>query len=129
MIQTTNEARPYQVRFTNKRHSALADTTEHNGGTESGFRPHELLEAALATCMNMAARMYAASHAIPLNQVVVNVTLDRSGSDEVVFRYNVELNGRLTAGQRRGIMSAVRACPVRRTLLRGVKFTDQRHLD
>ena len=88
------------------------------------FRPHELLEAALATCMNMAATMYAEKHVIPLVQVVTKVTLDRSGSEQVVFSYSVELSGELTVQQKEAIMSAMRVCPVRKTLSRGVRFLD-----
>jgi putative redox protein len=124
MISTISEAPPYRVQFTDGRHSAWADTTQDNGGGESGFRPHELLEAALAACMNMAATMYAAKHAIPLTQVVTKVTLDRSGSEQVVFRYSVELSGDLALEQRQAILSAMRVCPVRKTLMRGVRFSD-----
>ena len=102
----------------------MADTTPDKGGGASGFRPHELLEAALATCMNMTATMCAAKHAIPLTQVLTKVTLDRSGSEQVFFRYSVELIGDLTVQQREAIMSAIRVCPVRKTLSRGVRFSD-----
>jgi len=108
---TINEAPPYRVQFTDGRHSALADTTPDKGGGESGFRPHELLETALATCMNMTATMYAAKHTIPLTQVLTKVSLDRSGSEQVVFRYSVELGGDLTVQQREAIMSASRWRP------------------
>jgi putative redox protein len=124
MISTINEAPPYRVQFSNGKHSALADTTQDKGGGGSGFRPHELLEAALATCMNMTATMYAAKHTIPLTQVVTKVTLDRSGSGQVFFSYSVELSGELTVQQREAIMSAMRVCPVRKTLSRGVRFSD-----
>jgi putative redox protein len=43
---------------------AIVDTTSGKGGYGDGFHPHELLEAALATCMNMTIRMYAQKHAI-----------------------------------------------------------------
>jgi putative redox protein len=124
MISTINQAQPFRVQFSDGRHSALADTTPDKGGGEAGFRPHGLLEAALATCMNMTATMYAAKHAIPLTQVVTKVTLDRSGSEQVVFNYSVELTGALTDQQREAIRSAIRVCPVRKTLSRGVRFLD-----
>ena len=124
MIQTNSQPTPFQVQFTNERHSALADTTQDKGGGDSGFRPHELLEAALATCMNMMATMYATKHGIPLAQVVTKVTLDRSGSEQVVFKYVLELKGDLTNEQRKAINSAVLVCPVRKTLSRGFKFMD-----
>jgi putative redox protein len=124
MISTVSKAQPFRVQFSDGQHLALADTTKDKGGGEAGFRPHELLEAALATCMNMAATMYAAKHAIPLTQAVTKVTLDRSGSEQVVFRYSVDLSGELTAQQKEAIMSAIRVCPVRKTLSRGVRFLD-----
>ena len=74
--------------------------------------------------MNMAATMYAANHAIPLTQVITKVTLDRSGSGQVVFGCSVELSGELTVEQRQAIMSAMRVCPVRKTLMRGMRFSD-----
>jgi uncharacterized OsmC-like protein len=74
--------------------------------------------------MNMTATLYAAKHAIPLTQVVTTVVLERSGSEPGVFSYSVELSGTLTSGQRAAIMSAVRSCPVRQTLSKGVKFVD-----
>ena len=42
--------------------AASSDNTPDKGGKGAGFRPHELLEAALACCMNMSVRMYAESH-------------------------------------------------------------------
>ncbi len=124
MISTVSEAQPFRVQFSDGQHRALADTSIDKGGGGAGFRPHELLEAALATCMNMAATMYAEKHVIPLVQVVTKVTLDRSGSEQVVFSYSVELSGELTVQQKEAIMSAMRVCPVRKTLSRGVRFLD-----
>jgi putative redox protein len=124
MIKATSKTKPYQVQFTNGKHSALADTIKDKGGGEAGFRPHELLEAALAACMNMTATMYASKHAIPLRQVVTKVSLHRSGDEQVVFKCVVELKGRLTAEQKEATLASARACPVRKTLLRGAKFAD-----
>ncbi len=124
MIQTNSRPIPFQVQFTNGQHSALADTSQDKGGGNSGFRPHELLEASLATCMNMMATMYASKHDIPLTQVVTKVSLDRSGTEEAVFNYSLELHGELTIEQKKAITNAVHACPVRKTLSRGFKFVD-----
>jgi len=124
MIKAISKATPYQVEFSNGQHSALADTTNDKGGGQAGFRPHELLEAALAACMNMTARMYAAKHNIPLEKVVTKISLDRSAEDSVVYNTIVELTGDLTNEQRQAILASARACPVRKTLLKSVKFQD-----
>ena len=124
MIRTNSQATPFQVEFTNEQHSAMSDTTQDKGGGSCGFRPHELLEASLAACMNMTATMYATKNNIPLTHVATKVTLDRSGLEHVVFNYTLELKGNLTDAQRKAIHSAVRICPVRKTLSRGFKFAD-----
>lgn len=48
---------PWRVRFTNGVHTATADTHKNGVGGGAGLRPHELLEAALASCMTITARM------------------------------------------------------------------------
>jgi len=50
MIQASSQPERYRTAFTNGGQTALADTTADKGGGGAGFRPHELLEAALASC-------------------------------------------------------------------------------
>jgi putative redox protein len=122
MICAKSELTRYRTRFTDGEHEGIADTTADKGGEHSGFRPHDLLEAALATCVNMTVRMYADNHGIPVRGVTTNVSLDRTHPDEVVFRYEVELDGELTDEQRNKLFQAASACPVRKTLSKKIRF-------
>jgi putative redox protein len=122
MICAKSELTPYQTRFSDGEHQGISDTTADKGGQHSGFRPHDLLEAALATCVNMTVRMYADNHAIPLRSVTTKVSIDRGIPDEAVFRYEVDLDGELTAGQKDKLWHAANACPVRRTLSKEIRF-------
>lgn len=122
MIRAKSESTRYQTRFSDGEHEAISDTTADKGGAHSGFRPHDLLEAALATCVNMTVRMYADNHGIPLRGVTTSVSLDRTRPDEVVFRYEVEMDGELTAEQKASLLRAASACPVRRTLSKRIGF-------
>jgi putative redox protein len=70
----------------------------------------------------MTVRMYADRHGIPLGSVTVKATLDRSHPEEVVFRYEVEVDGELSPAQRDRLMHAARACPVSRTLSKPIRF-------
>lgn len=101
MITCKDEPLRYQTTFSNGKHSAFADTTENKGGHSSGFRPHELLEASLASCMNMHLRMYADTHKISLKSVCTTVALDRSIQNEVIFKYSIDIQGSLSAEQRK----------------------------
>lgn len=122
MIEAESESAPFAVRFSNGTESGRADATLDKGGAGEGFRPHELLEAALASCINMSLRMYARRHSLPLVRVVTQVSLDRSGEHEAVFRYALELEGALSDAQRRQLEQVAEACPVRATLARGIAF-------
>lgn len=122
MAVTDNLAEPYATRFSNGTWEAVADTTADKGGRGAGFRPHDLLEAALATCVNMTVRMYAAHHGIPVERVTTRVELDRSQPDTARFRYSFAAAGALTDAQREQLQRAAAACPVRRTLSRRIVF-------
>ena len=92
------------------------------GTGAAGFRPHELLEAALACCLSMSVRMAAEKHAIPPEAVTARVRLDR-GAEGAVFHAEIELRGdSLTPEQRERLVQAGKACPVSRTLSGSVRF-------
>lgn len=124
MIVCRSQDTPFQVAFSNGTFTAMCDATPDKGGAGEGFRPHELLEAALGSCTAMIVRMYAANHAIPLEKVEVSVTLDREREATTAFVCRIALSGDLTDEQRQRLMRAARACPVRRTLSRTLVFEE-----
>ena len=124
MITCRNEKLKYQTSFSNGKHTAYADTTEDKGGASSGFRPHELLEAALASCLNMHLRMYADTHNISLDEVQTTVTLDRSLPNEVIFEYSIDLVGSLTKEQRQRLLQIAKTCPVHKTLSKVISIQE-----
>lgn len=56
MIRTKSESTAYRCEFTNGNEVSYSDTTAIKDGSQAGFRPHELLEAALANCLDLAPR-------------------------------------------------------------------------
>jgi putative redox protein len=121
MIRCKSGEAQYQSLFSNGKFDGFSDATEDKGGRGSGFRPHELLEAALASCMNIHLRMYADHHGIPLSEVMTQVSLHRSAG-EVVFEYAIELDGSLPDDQRNKLMQIAETCPVRLTLSNDISF-------
>jgi len=124
MIRCQSQDAPYQVQFSNGNFSAVCDAGVAKGGAGQGFRPHELLEAALGSCVTMLLGMYAQTHDIPLTGVAVTVALDRSEADSAAFTCAIGLSGDLTDAQRHRLMRAARACPVRKTLSSRMTFTE-----
>lgn len=105
---------------TNGSHEARADTTPEKGGAGAGFRPHELLEAALASCLNMSVRMAAVDADVGLADVTTIVDVRRE-ADETVFEYAIELDG-VTDREAEIVRSAVATCPVHETLTKDLGF-------
>jgi putative redox protein len=123
MIRATTEEERYLTKFTNGTGSGYADASAAQGGTGTSFRPHELLEAALATSVNVTLRMYAEKNGVPLDDVVTEVKLDSSSPDESILRYDIELLGRnLTEEQRSELLEVARGCSIRRTLSKPIRF-------
>jgi putative redox protein len=122
MIKAESTAAPLLTQFTNGTYTAQSDTTADKGGSGQGFRPHELLEAALASCMNMTVRMAAKKYNIPLSGVTVTVNLNRSQPDAPVFEWHVQFAEELTTEHRERLLSAVSRCPVHKTLSKSLQF-------
>lgn len=116
MIRAEILPTPNQISFTNGRHTAVTDVPIEKGGAGNGFGPHELIEAALATCVAMNVRIAAEKHEIPLVNVICEVRIDRSVPGQATLRYEVELDGPLSAEQVAQLQEAAGSCPVSKTL-------------
>lgn len=114
MIESNSLDDPWQCTFSNGDLGIVADTASEHGGGGAGIRPRELLEASLATCMNMTVRMVAEREGIDLDGVSTCVELDRSGDAETLT-YELSLSGVDAAGRER-LRDAARGCPIHETL-------------
>ncbi len=122
MITCFSKKAPFDTWFTNGKHEGHSDAPVEKGGADADFGPHELLEAALASCLNIWIRVSAQTHNIPLTGVVTEVTLELQNPGEAVFRYALELKGHLTEEQRWELIQAAQSCPVHQTLAGKISF-------
>lgn len=122
LIKCHSKETNFETFFTNGRHKGSCDVPAEKGGGDAGFRPLELLEAALASCLNIWLRMYATRHNIPLAGLATEVSLNRRVAGEGVFEYGLELDGPITEGQRQELLQAAGSCPVYQTLSQKILF-------
>ena len=120
MIEAVALSTPWQVRFRAGRHGGTADTAKRGVGGSAGLRPHELLEASLATCMNITARMALADLGVTDADVEVRVELRREEST-TRFRYELVLPPELQK-HRSALLERLTCSPVRSTLSKAVVF-------
>lgn len=122
MIEATALTAAWQVRFRAGDNEALADTLKNGTGGSAGMRPHELLEASLATCMTISARMALADLGLAHGEssVRVRVHLEREES-ATRFRYDLALDPALEP-HRSAVMERIQRSPVRATLSKQLIF-------
>lgn len=118
MVKTTSKTTRYQTTVTNGRTETSADTVKEGVGGTVGFRPHEILEAALASCMNISVRLKADELGLAVAAVRTEVSLDRTVPGKAVYKYSLQLDGELTADERATLEEAAARCAVSQTLRR-----------
>lgn len=119
MVRCSSHDDRWRCSVTNGEFEIVADTAK-SGGTGDGFRPHELLAAALSSCLNITARMAADENDIPLEGVTTTVDLQRS-PDRTEFAYTCEF-GAVSEREPGVLRDALSDCPVQRTLSKEVGF-------
>ena len=123
MIVASTQTERFKTSFSDGPHAGLADAIKADGGQEAGFKPHALLEAALATCITITIRMYAERKGLSLPGLETQVKLDQSRPDAPVLRFDVDLgDAELSEEQRARLMRVAEACPVHKLLKRPLKI-------
>ncbi len=122
MVEATALPAAWQVRFRVGDNEGLADTVKNGAGGNSGMRPHELLEAALATCMTISARMALADLSLPHGEASVRVRVHLEREESATrFRYELVLDPGLEL-HRPAVMERMERSPVRATLTKQLIF-------
>ncbi|HJS15490.1 MULTISPECIES: pirin family protein [Rheinheimera] len=120
MTITVSQHTPGQLRQTIQIHSHQinADLTEAAGGTDTGPDPHDLFDAAVATCKAMTLQLFAKRKNIPLQEVKVEISRDDSAEGKGLYQLHVslELIGDLTAEQREQLLAIADKCPIHKLM-------------
>ena len=105
------------------RHVLITDEPVRVGGDGSAPSPHELLPAAVASCIATSLVMYARTKAWDLGEVSVDVDYDNASSPRRC-RVAIRIERELAESQLERLERVARACPVRRSLEGGVEFAE-----
>jgi putative redox protein len=105
------------------KHRLITDEPERLGGDGSAPAPHELLPAALASCISTTLVMYARTKGWNLGEVSVAVDYDNRSTPRR-FEVGIELGGLLTDEQLLRLEKVAASCPVRRSVEAGIEFSE-----
>jgi putative redox protein len=103
------------------RHRLLTDEPAHLGGTGLGPAPHELLPAALASCISLTLATYARTKGWDVGVVSVAVVYDNKAVPRR-FDVSIDVERDLDDAQLVRLEKVARACPLRRSLETGFEF-------
>jgi putative redox protein len=108
----------------NGRHTIATDEPIAAGGTDEGPAPHELLPAALASCIATMVAMYAQKRGWEIADTSVDVSYDSETSPR---RFEIQLNlpPGLSSEQLRRLERVAESCPLRRALEAGFTFEER----
>ena len=106
------------------KHRLATDEPESLGGDDTGPAPHELLPAALASCIATTLLLYARTKEWPLEEVDVDVDYDHKATPRR-FAIDVRLGGPLDAAQLERLEKVAESCPLRRALETGFVFEER----
>ncbi|MCA6449863.1 MAG: OsmC family protein [Chitinophagaceae bacterium] len=95
----------------------IADEPMDKGGKDLGFSPKELLIAALAACTSATLRMYADRKQWDLQEVKIDLDLDRNDSENKTYiNRKIRLIGNLDEEQRARLLDIANKCPIHKIL-------------
>jgi putative redox protein len=99
-------------------HQFAIDGSVDEGGLDSGPSPHDLYDAALASCKALTLVWYAKRKSIPLADVRITVERDASAERQGVYRLatTLHLGGDLSEAQRQELLTVAGKCPVHKLM-------------
>ncbi len=104
----------------------IADEPLESGGQDLGFSPGELLASALGTCTSATLRMYADRKGWDLQEVKIEVDLDRDEKGtKTSFNCKISLFGDLDEEQRERLLHIAKACPVHKILTHPIEINTE----
>ena len=106
------------------KHRLVTDEPEEVGGEGSAPAPHELLPAALASCVSTTLVMYAKRKGWELGDVTVDVDYDHRSTPRRCD-ISIHIGGDLSSEQLARLEQIASSCPVRRAIEAGIEFSEE----
>ncbi|WP_219209936.1 OsmC family protein [Variovorax boronicumulans] len=102
-----------------RNHAFAVDASPVGGGADAGPSPHDLYDAALASCKALTVLLYAQRKNMPVEDIEVRIERDDSQERQGVYRLKASLHvtGALDEAQRAELLRVAAKCPVHRLMV------------
>jgi putative redox protein len=121
MVKTISTDKDFHCLLTNDKTTVDSDAPTFKGGQGNGFRPHELLEGALASCIGISIRIIAKEKKIKLDKVETRVDIEKT-DNKTTFKYKIILDDNLNKKDQDFLMNIIDFCAVKQTLSKQLEF-------
>ncbi len=111
----------YRAEIKSATNTIIADEPIDLGGKDLGLSPSEILASSLAACTCITVRMYADHKEWKLDEVSVDITLDKLEGKSKFIR-SIEFKGDLDEAQRNRLMVVANKCPIHQTLTNPIEI-------
>ncbi|MES2412313.1 MAG: OsmC family protein [Pseudomonadota bacterium] len=99
-------------------HSLIADVSAEEGGADTGPSPHDLYDAALASCKALTVMWYANKKGIPVEDIHTVIERDDSQERTGIYKLStrLQISGALTDAQLHELGAVAQKCPVHKLM-------------
>ncbi|MCL2336927.1 MAG: OsmC family protein [Firmicutes bacterium] len=122
MIIAESEEHKYCVQLSNGTAKITADVTKDKGGSGDYFRPHDLICAGYASCLNINVCMILEKKALKYERVITTVDLNRDLAGRTIFLHHIEIIGDIDTAAKEAVIFEALNCPVQKTLSQNIEF-------
>lgn len=109
----------YVSKLAMREHHLISDEPLHNGGSNAGPSPTELILSGLAACTLSTLRMYADRKGWAVDRIEVDLSIQNEITDSGQIAHilnHIEITGNVTLEQKERMVEIARKCPIQRLL-------------
>ena len=116
-VKRKTDAAMAQV-VTIRQHALVADVSAEEGGEDAGPSPHDLYDAALASCKALTVMWYARKKGIPVDDIKTVIQRDASHERTGIYRLvtTLQISGAFSDAQLHELSAVAQKCPVHKLM-------------
>ena len=123
-VQSTSSEQ-YKTRIANANHFILSYEPKDIGGHDTGMKPSELLNGALAACTSITMRMYANRKEWNLGEITIDVESIEPEDGEPYLAKKIQFSANLDDAQKAKLMVIAGKCPVHKLLANAIEIKSE----
>jgi putative redox protein len=115
-VITVQKTGKMAVTATNGQHQIISDVGTAQGGEDAGLNPHELIEAALASCTTLTIELYAKRKNWDVSEMKVEVKIVQESKESSRIERKITFGPQNSAEEKQRMTEIANKCPIHNLL-------------